>query len=522
MITMVDNDNIEETINVQGNIIVTIVGDEAASRTLTRYHTCTGAMFNIAEGATLEFGATGTTNNASLIVDGGSALYGTYGACIVENHGTLRIKDGATLQNASSAGNGAAIRNSGTLEILGGVIRNCSSDKGGAVWTEGTASMTGGTVQNCSATDGGAVYNTGSFTFEGGTITGNTASQNGGGICSASGSAVMDGGVLQTVVTEIVDGQEKPVLDENGNPVMTETVTSGTLSANNAKKGGGFYLAGGTGSLAAGAITGNISPNGGGIYLAGGSYTVSGGSISGNTSAAHGNGIYNAASLTLDSAQIDSGSEVFLAEGHTVIPAGAAPSAVLTPASFAIGTPMLSGSSVAALYGGFTISNNRFFINSAGLLDTTQLSVKLSSPMTVDYTENIITGIDVEHRTVAEIRGEFDNTPSSLIIRDETGRTMADSDGIYTGCVVLLIDGSGHTLDSKTFSLIGDVNGDGAMNGVDAVLVYAYVKGMLNKNSSGGAAAYRAADADNNGTIDETDGDLLRACGMFKGTVVQP
>lgn len=522
MITMVADDVIEDTIDVQGNIIVTAVGDDVTARTLTRYRTCTGAMFHIAEGATLEFGATGTSNNAALIVDGGSALYGQYGACIVDNHGTLVVKDGATLQNASSAGDGAAIRNSGTLEISGGVIQNCASANGGAIRNDGTAEIKGGTVQNCTAQNGGAIYNTGTLSFNGGTITANTASQNGGAICSVSGSADMDGGILKTVVTKIEDGEVVPVLDDNGDPVMTETVISGTLSGNSARNGGGIYIADGTGSVTNGSVTGNSAQNGGGIYLAGGSYTVKGGSISANQASARGAAIYNAAALTIDSTQIDSSGDVFLAAGHTVVPAGTAPSAALTPASYAIGTPMLTGSSVSALYSGFTVTNDRFFINAAGLLDTLQLSLKETSHMTIDYTDGIVTGLDVEHRTVSDVLEGFDNDASALTVYDETGRALSGSDNVYTGCVIRLQNGGASALDSKTFVLVGDVNGDGKTNGVDAVLVYAYVAGKLTKTSSGGAAAYRAADADNNGTIDYADGDLLRACGMYKGSVVQP
>ncbi len=511
MITMVDDDNIEETINVQGNIIVTVGGDDQTSRTLTRYRTCTGAMFNVAEGSTLEFGSAGSTNNASLIVDGGSDLYETFGTCIVENHGTLRLKEGATLQNASSNGDGAAIRNSGTLEIVGGLIKNCSSVNGGAVRNDGTAEIKGGTVQNCTAQNGGAFYNTGSLSIDGGRISGCTASQNGGGVCSASGSTVMTTGT-QTITT----------VDDDGNATVSTVNVTGTISGNTAKNGGGIYVGGGTGSFEAGSVTANTAQNGGGIYLAGGSYTVSGGSVAGNTAYVCAADIYNGASLTVDSAQIDPAAEIYLAAGHTVIPAGTAPSAVLTPASYAIGTPMLSGSSVATLYGGFTVANDRYFINAAGLLDTTQLSLKEASHMSVDYTDGVITGVDLDHDTVGEIRGEFDNDASSLVVRNDKGTAMADGESIYTGCVILLLDGGGNTLDSKTFCIVGDVNGDSRIDAEDAVLAYCYAAGLRTKTSPGGAAAYRAADADNNGVIDLTDGDLLRACGIFKGAVVQP
>ena len=183
---------------------------------------------------------------------------------------------------------------------------------------------------------------------------------------------------------------------------------------------------------------------------------------------------------------------------------------------------MLSGGSVSALLGGFTVDNDRFFVNAAGLLDTTTISLKESSNMQVDYTSGLITGIDIAHRTAAEILGEFDNDASSLILRDRKGTALSDSDIVSTGCVIALQDGSGHTIDSKTFVLVGDVNGDGGINGVDASHVYYFLANLLDKNSPANAADYRAADADNNGTVDETDADLLRACGMYKATVAQP
>jgi hypothetical protein len=142
--------------------------------------------------------------------------------------------------------------------------------------------------------------------------------------------------------------------------------------------------------------------------------------------------------------------------------------------------------------------------------------------MRVDYTNGIITGVDLAHRTADEILGEFDNDPSSLILRDRNGTQVSGTQIVTTGFVIALQDGTGNTLDSKTFCVVGDVNGDGNINGIDASHVYYYVAGLLNRNSAGGAAAYRAADADNNGIVNATDGDLLRACGMYKGTVVQP
>lgn len=513
LITMVANDNIEETITVRGNVTVTIVGDNAETRALTRYRTCTGAMFVVESDATLEFGATGTTSDSALIVDGGSALYGNYGACIVENHGTLRLKDGATMRNASATGDdGAAVRNLGTFEILGGVMQNCASANGGAVRNTGSMTQSGGTITGCSATKGGAVYNTGTLTLEGGSIENCTATQNGGGIYNESGSLTVSG-VTMTIVTGS---------DDNGDPILETEYVSGTISGCSAQSGGAICFAGGTGSLEAGTLTANSARNGGAVYLSGGALTVSGGEVASNTATQNGSAIYSGGTLTLDTAQIDTNNDVYLPSGKTVSVQGGLSAARLTPASYAIGTPMVTGSNLAALCSGFTVSNDRFFINTSGLLDTTTLSLKESARMTIDYTDGIITGIDVSANTVTNAIAQFDNAASLLTVRDETGTVLSGSDPVYTGCTIVLTDNGGHTLDSKTFVLVGDVNGDGQCNGIDAALVYAYVAGKLTRQSAGGPAAYRAADADNNGTIDATDGDLLRACGMYSASVVQP
>ena len=511
LITMVADDNIEETITVRGNVTVTILGDNSVTRTLTRYRTCTGAMFVVETDATLEFGAAGTANDAALVVDGGSALYGSYGTCIVENHGTLRLKDGATLQNASVSGNGAAICNLGTFEILGGRLQNCTATNGGAVYNTGSMMQSGGTITSCSATKGAAVYNIGTLAFEGGTISACTATQQGGAIYNETGTLTVTGST-QTVVN--VDGE--------GNTTTTEEFVSGTISGCSAQNGGAVYFAGGTGSIDSGTLTTNTARNGGAFYFAGGSFTITGGSIAGNTGSLHGGAIYNAGTITMDGASIDTSNDVYLPADHTVTVQGSVSTARLTPASYTIGTPMVTGSNLSALCSGFTVSVDRFFINASGLLDTTTLSLKETSHMTIDYTDGIITGIDTSANTVANAVAQFDNAASSLVVRDENGHTLASDDTVYTGCTIVLLDNGGHTLDSKTFSLIGDVNGDGQFNGIDAALIYAYVAGKLNKQSSGGAAAYRAADADNSGVIDATDGDLLRACGMWRSTVPQP
>ena len=536
LVTMIADDAIEETITVNGDVTVTIQGDNAETRTLSRYRTCTGAMFYVSEGAALEFGAAGSEDDSALIVSGSRDLYGTYGESIVENHGTLRLRDGATLAHSSVEGNGGAIRNLGTLTVSGGRIEDCAAAQGGAVYNTGEMQMTGGTITDTSATkggavynaggtvamqggtisensatDGGGVYNAGTLSFEGGTITANTAT-NGGGIYAQSGTTDLTSGTVSVIVSTVnSQGQTEYSYED-------QSVTC-TLTANSATYGGGLYVAGGDGTFDAGDVTSNTAKQGGGIYLAAGkTYTLSSGNLSGNTATARGNGIYDAGVLT--ARNCNASDDIYLLTGCTVIPAGTSASAVLTPHVPSIGLQVLSGSSVAALHSGFTVSVTRFFVAADGTLDTNTLSLKPSSTMHIDYDDGLVYGIDLENNNPAAIRGEFENAGTSLVFRDANGNILAEDAAVKTTDTLQLVSG-GTVLDSKVFVLVGDVDGDGDFDGEDAVYIRCFATGRIGKEAYG-APAYRAADANSDGVINGTDVDLLRSCGLMQDTVIQP
>ena len=535
LVTMIADDVIEETVEVRGNVTVTILGDEQSNRTLTRYRTCTGAMFNVLSGGTLEFGAPGAQNNAALIVDGGSALYGTFGTTIVNNAGTLRLRDGATMRNASVSGSGAAVVNTGTFEMSGGTITGCNAANGGAVTNSGTVQITGGTITNCSATNGGAVYSTGTFALQSGTLSGNSAT-NGGAVWS-SGTASFEGGFIQTNTATngggvyihsgswTVPGGTVTVIttDEHGESVFTEQDVTVTITGNTAtENGGGISVNGGTGTFSQGEVNANTAKRGGGIYIANAAAcTISTGIMQNNTATGYGGAIYDGGTLTLQNASIDPSNDVYIASGKTLIPAGSSVSAVITPYTYTIGTQLLSGSAVSTLYSGFTVSNEIYFIASDGTLKTNMISVKETSPMSVDYTDGLILGIDMANNNVSSVLTHFDNPAANLTVADTKGVLQSGDAVICTGYVLTLKNSSGTVLDRKTFVIVGDIDCDGDIDGEDAVMAYAFAAGKLTAASSGAAIA-RAADADNNGTINNADGDLLRKCGVFKATVTQP
>lgn len=508
-ITLIGNDIVEETIVVRGNI--TIVGNDKTPFSITRYRTCLGPMFKVEEGAVLSFGTIGMENQNGLQVDGGSLLYGTYGGSIVQNYGSFNLYDGATICNADVAGNGAGVLNEGDVTISGGVMTALKATNGGAVSSDGgTVTMVGGTVTGCTAQNGGAFHGTNGaeISLQGGLVTENEATNGGG--------AYIDGAVFTMPGGTIITTEQ----DAAGEAQYVEMAVVGTLSGNTAQNGGGVYIKTGSGSLTKGTISVNEATNGGGIYLSDGTtFEVGSGTLEGNTAKRFGAAIYDGGSLSLATA-VHKNNDIYVLPGKSVEVKNASASACLTPGSYSIGSTMLTGSAVAASYKAFSVSNDRFFITAEGKLDSTALSVKESGTLTVDYTENFITGIDPEHSTVAELLAQFDNAPSSLTVMDPDGFSAESDAKVCTGYIIMLTDANGKTLDRKMFVLIGDVNGDGRFDGQDAVYARAIADGLLTKDQIG-AELYRAADADSNGEVDIADADLLRACGMERRVVSQ-
>lgn len=540
LVCMIGDDSVEQTIEVKGN--VTIIGDETGERTISRYRTCTGNMFSVAEGAVLQFGADGSENNTALYVDGGRELYGTYGGSMISNSGTVKVYDGATIRNASTLQNGGFVSGTGSVEIGGGTITACEAANGGAVaQTGGTLRMTDGAISDCTATqNGGAVYvNNAEVTMLGGTISNCSATANGGAVYAGeqatvqlqggtiseneavNGGAVMVDGAEMTmpggVITEIVTDEEDDEIR------YIEIAVKSTVRANSAENGGGFYIRSGSGDFSAGTLEANTAQVGGAVYIEpSGRFTVRDDAVVSSNTAVHGSSaFYDNGSMTIRSVLLPATDVIYLASGRTIVPEGTIASATVNPASYAIGTQILTGESVAALYSGFSALNTRYFITADGKLDTDTLSLKEGSHMVVDYEQGIICGIDETRNTAAQIREEFDNSASSLKIQTADATLIADDAPLTTGYIIMLCDGTGRILDSKTFVLVGDVDGDGDFDAEDSVYISAIAGGYLT-DAHTTAAMRRAADANNDGTVDATDAALLRACGMLRRSVTQP
>ena len=194
---------------------------------------------------------------------------------VITVSGNLTLTDSSTdhtgkLTGGNTTGEGGGVLvNSGTFNMEGGTISDCSANyKGGGVLVQGgTFTMSGGTIDHCNAADsGGGVYNAGTFTMKGGTIDHCNAGI-GGGVC-VTGSPV-----------------------EKGMFIME----SGTITGCNAVEGGGVYvrfygtftMEGGTISDCTAIPPASLSSGvtcliyGGGVYVdKNGTFTMEGGTIS--------------------------------------------------------------------------------------------------------------------------------------------------------------------------------------------------------------------------------------------------
>lgn len=139
----------------------------------------------------------GTLTLGNITIDGNSM--DAYGPAVYIDSGTVNMNSGSVIQNnynMNSGGDGiytgGGIYCSGTLNINGGVIKNCKTSgmigsyayahAGGGIYLKGTCNMTSGSITGNSASNGGGIYLASSgatFKLTGGTISGNKANTDG-------------------------------------------------------------------------------------------------------------------------------------------------------------------------------------------------------------------------------------------------------------------------------------------------------------------------------------------------------
>lgn len=128
-------------------------------------------------------------------------------------------------------------------------------------------------------------------------------------------------------------------------------------------------------------------------------------------------------------------------------------------------------------------------------------------------------GIDNENNLIYGIKPDLTDLSEYLAVT-KSGVTLNYSTSIIgTGTKVYVMQG-GSVIETFETVIFGDVDGDSAYNGMDAVIVKCIASGMLTK-AQVGTAQYTAADCNHDGNVDELDVDILAQSGLFLSEVSQ-
>ncbi len=181
---------VDSTIVVADGDNIVLQNKEGVAVTIKRGTGLTGDgqfVFDIVKGGSL-------TIDGAIVVDGN----GVTGPSMIDNKGEFTLGQNATLQNAKSIGNGAALFNRDGIANLYGNMKGNQAKQGGALANSGEATIHSGEYSNNTSTnEGGAIYSatTGNkLTIKGGSFYHNTAESKAGGVVHCTGTLTITGG----------------------------------------------------------------------------------------------------------------------------------------------------------------------------------------------------------------------------------------------------------------------------------------------------------------------------------------
>lgn len=275
----------------------------------------------------------GTIRSTQAINQNGGLIYSAGGT--VNIHGGA-VRDGAIVNNGTTAKHGGNIRTGGVLNITGGII------------ADGTASGVTGT----SGSRAGNIYieATGTLNLSGGIVEGGTAAgENGGNIYAAAGAKLnISGGIIRdgeatkrghniyvdsnsSKITELhisgglIDFDETIAASGLGGNIYANsyaqiTVSGGTIRGGKSGSGGNIYMnVLSKVTVTGGTIEGGYATNGGNVYVnASAELVVSGGCISGGTAKTSGGNVYAAYNASYAESYGKADSCVTICGGNTV------------------------------------------------------------------------------------------------------------------------------------------------------------------------------------------------------------
>ncbi|HKP03939.1 MAG TPA: choice-of-anchor Q domain-containing protein, partial [Chthoniobacterales bacterium] len=264
----------------------------------------------------------------SLTIKGGG---GVNGACILNDHAALNLRDCVIRGGVVSANSGH-----------GGAIYNDGSESGEAILT-----MTGCLIVGNRASDaGGAIYNTGSgggsatVSMSDSSVVDNVAGHSGGGIANEGSGASMT--LTKCIIENNRSGSNDPSPVGMGGGISnsgTLTLVGSTISNNQCFAQGGGIFSSGTLGINSSTVNGNIvngstggvgSGDGGGL-LSSGALTLVNSTVSNNSATNRGGGIHGGGVITnstiSDNAAANAGGGIFanrpVGIGNTILRAGA-------------------------------------------------------------------------------------------------------------------------------------------------------------------------------------------------------
>lgn len=210
-----------------------------------------------------------STSESVIEISGGeiSGNQAENGAGIYESYGTLKIKNDSKIINNNAVQNGGGIYTNSSSQKMEIADSEISGNEGGAqgggiYMVNDTAEVKGTKIDNNNAEYGGGILLTSAtLNISTSEITGNTANEQGGGICLLGYSTL-------NMLSGQISGNNA---DEGGgvhnNYYSKFNMEDGKISGNEAKRGGGVYnTMDSEFDMKAGQISGNTAENGGGIY----------------------------------------------------------------------------------------------------------------------------------------------------------------------------------------------------------------------------------------------------------------
>lgn len=163
---------------------------------------------------------------------------------------------------------------------------------------------------------------------------------------------------------------------------------------------------------------------------------------------------------------------------------------------------LLTSEYAQSVYLSITVKNPSFTVEK-----TSAEMLTLSATSSLNLSGKLLKG---DFSTVGNIKGQFLNQESSLILTDENGAEAQSFKKFATGQRVTLKSGDDE-LDYAEIVIVGDTDSDGEVNAMDAVVAKAIQTGLLTECS---AAVASASDFNCDGIIDDEDIVLLINAGL--------